>query len=58
MSKKVFKKKVSKKQMNFTFLLFIENHPFRRFYELSLYLSTSEEIESEINVEIMTIANM
>jgi hypothetical protein len=55
MSKIVFKKKVSKNGGTLPFLLIT---PFPRIYELSLYLSTSEEIESGINVEMMTIANM
>jgi len=56
MSKIVFKKKVSKNGGSLPFLIFSHPSPFRRINELSLYLSTSEEIESGINGEMMTFA--
>lgn len=52
---KLFLKKKFQKTEELYFLLFT---PFPRIYELSLYLSTFEEIESGINVKMMTIANM
>jgi hypothetical protein len=58
MSKIVFKKKVSKNGDILLFLIFYHPSLFRRINELSLYLSTSEEIESGIDVEMMTFAIM
>ena len=54
---KTFLKKKFQKTEELYLFLFIENSPFRWSCELSLYLSTFEEIESGINVEMMTIAN-
>jgi len=47
---KLFLKKKFQKTGIFTFLLIIENSPFPRIYELSLYLSTVHKIKSKINV--------
>ena len=58
MSKIVFKKKVSKNGGCLPFFNISHPSPFRRINELSLYLSTSEEIESKINVEMMTFVIM
>ncbi len=45
------KKKFQKTKIFCFFFNIIRYSPFRRIYELSLYLSTSEELESGINVE-------
>jgi hypothetical protein len=59
MSKIVFKKKVSKNGGCLPFFnIFPSLSISLKYYELSLYLSTSEEIESKINVEMMTIPIM
>ena len=55
---KLFLKKKFQKTEDFTFFNISHLSPFRRINELSLYLSTSEEIESKINVEMMTIVDM